>query len=298
MIKTLEIVRRQCSRPADAVRWACLLEATAPKPGNVFPGHDFDDLVYADFVRAAEIAADAFEQTSNPFSIAVLEATTQIAQQLGTNVNLGILLLIGPLIQADCHHADCHGTSTRLRRAEFRELAKQALAGMTADDSRRLYQAINAANPGGMGKSDTMDLAGPAPEDFVAAMASAASRDRIAGNYADGLADLFQNIIPVLETCISQQQDLLAGIVAAHLQLLAAEPDSLIKRKFGPEVANQVQQQADFDHHDPERRDALARFLDAGSMDLQGNPARLNPGTTADLIAAALFVLLRESQAS
>ena len=35
---------------AQYVTLACLLEATAPKPGNVHRGADFDDLTFADFL--------------------------------------------------------------------------------------------------------------------------------------------------------------------------------------------------------------------------------------------------------
>ena len=34
---------------------ACLWEATAPKPGNVYRGADFDDLTYADFITSAAV---------------------------------------------------------------------------------------------------------------------------------------------------------------------------------------------------------------------------------------------------
>jgi len=38
---------------AAAVQLACLLEAHAPKPGNVSPGRDFADVGYGDFVASA-----------------------------------------------------------------------------------------------------------------------------------------------------------------------------------------------------------------------------------------------------
>ena len=36
-----------------AAQLACILEASAPKPGNVSPGRPFEDLRYEDFVASA-----------------------------------------------------------------------------------------------------------------------------------------------------------------------------------------------------------------------------------------------------
>src|SRR6516225_6597090 len=38
---------------AAAAQLACLLEASAPKPGNVSPGRHFEDLRYEDFLASA-----------------------------------------------------------------------------------------------------------------------------------------------------------------------------------------------------------------------------------------------------
>ena len=74
--------------PAEAVRWACLLEATAPKVGNVYPGRPFENLSYADFVAAADIAARSFANPTR-FSEAVLSAVLETSRCRATNVNLG-----------------------------------------------------------------------------------------------------------------------------------------------------------------------------------------------------------------
>lgn len=293
MIGGLPGIRNVCHRPADAVQWACLIEATAPKPGNVFPGRNFPDLAYRDFVAAAEITSAAFADPET-FSEGVCRASEAISKQIGTNVNLGILLLIGPLVQADASAEVPHGGARRSSRSELRSGVGQVLQSLTAGDANRLYAAINCAAPGGMGRSDEMDLGGPPPADFCAAMHSAASRDRIARNYATGFSDLFDAVLPIVHESIAVEQDLLGGVVLAHLRLLAAEPDTLITRKFGAPIAREVQRRADFDHHDLDARESFDLFLRSGALDLKGQSSNINPGTTADMIAAALYLLLRE----
>ncbi len=52
--------RRTIRNSTNAVS-ACLLEATARKPGNVHPAASFADLTYADFVRSAHVIRPSFE---------------------------------------------------------------------------------------------------------------------------------------------------------------------------------------------------------------------------------------------
>lgn len=286
MTHPLDLIRSQCSNRADAIRWACVLEATAPKPGNVSPGFDFDDLAYSDFVEAAELTSIVFEQSDVPFSELVLEASNDIASEIGTNVNLGILLLLGPLVQAEPTERPYDWASWSVR-------VRQVLDGLDAEDSAQLYQAINAASPGGMGESKEMDLSGSAPANFLDAMELARGRDLIAENYCGGFKQLFEDVVPVLWQSISESGDVLAGIVAAHVKLLSVFPDSLIIRKFGDAVAREVQLRASFDASDHQKLAAFDRFLREGAADLNGQHRNLNPGTTADLIAAGLYILLR-----
>ena len=276
--------RQLCQSPADAIRWACILEATAPKVGNVFPGRSFVDLQYCDFVRASEISSATFASTTDPFSQCVLTATKAVREELGTNVNLGILLLIGPLFQVD-RHGGLDGDLEKLSGQ-----VSHVLKHLNAEDSRRLYEAINIAAPGGMGQVDEMDLSDSPPETFLEAMRSASCRDRIAENYAGGYRDLLLNVVPTVADSIEMHRDTLVGISRAHLCLLRNRPDTLIERKYGRTVADEVRRRAEFDHDDP---NAVRRFDDYLR---HGRSTPINPGTTADLIATALYVLLRFPQ--
>ncbi len=276
----LELIRDRCGTPADAIRWACLLEATAPKPGNVYPGRPFADLSYLDFVRAAERTAETMGVGGQSFSRGILAAAEAIAGELGTNVNLGILLLLGPLTESD------HDSMPDRPGADWQTRVAGRLSRCDARDARRIYRAINVASPGGMGRVEEMDLSDQPPPDLIAAMRSAARRDRIALNYANGFEDLFRNVVPLLETCIATRVDVLAGIAETQLRLLASAADTLIVRKYGLELARDVQQRADFPFDDHDRREAFDAWL---------REAKINPGTTADLIAAGLYVLLRRA---
>src|SRR5688572_8949412 len=84
-----------------AATLACIYEATAPKPGNVYPGADFADVSYADFVASAVVIGPIINQVAvQGVGRTVLEAVRATRSAVGTNTNLGTLLLIAPLAAA------------------------------------------------------------------------------------------------------------------------------------------------------------------------------------------------------
>ena len=274
MADPLASIRGQKTGVADAVRWACILEATAPKVGNVHPTQSFDDLTFTDFVTAANITAAALGASERPVARRMLDAVTETRRVTGTNVNLGIVLLLGPLVAAEFVE---------------KESIAHALDSFTGEDGRLIYDAIRIAGAGGLGRVESRDVTETSsdPVDIVAAMKSAANRDRIALQYAGGFADLLENVVPVVLSAIHDRGDILGGIADAHLTLLSQTPDSLIARKCGQEVAEDVQSRArQVDRSDKDSIAALNGFL-------RSRGGLLNPGTTADLIAAALYVLLQ-----
>ncbi|TWT51085.1 ATP:dephospho-CoA triphosphoribosyl transferase [Rubripirellula amarantea] len=268
----LQTIRDQVHSAQDAIRWACVLEASSPKAGNVHPSQSFDDLSFQDFVQAAQVTADRLPGKVVGLSDRMLDCVRQCRSRTGTNVNLGIVLLLGPLCVAD---ATDSGSVTRI------------LASLDGNDGANLFAAISEAGAGGLDRVDSLDVNDTKePVDIVAAMKLAADRDRVALQYATNYQDLLDNVVPLVVASVKECGDVLAGIARAHVRLLAEAPDSLIARKNGAEVAHAVQQRArSVNVHDAT---SVAEF----DCYLRTDGNRLNPGTTADLIAAALFVLL------
>ncbi|MGC6447742.1 MAG: triphosphoribosyl-dephospho-CoA synthase [Rubripirellula sp.] len=275
----------QVSTAADAIRWACVLEATAPKVGNVSPGRNFPDLSHLDFIRAADIAAEAFEE-KNCFAKAVLDATVKTSEACRSNVNLGILLLLGPLYRADELLSERRVTLPD--QDDWSSAVKDALKDLDAGGELAIFEAISVAAAGGLGRAEKWDVNESHQKvDLIDAMRLAANKDRIARQYVEDFSDLLVNVVPVLRQSILECRDWLRGIGHAQIRLMSRESDSLIARKNGKDVAEAVRDRV----HGVD----LGNIQDWVSLDRelrrQGN--QLNPGTTADLIAAGLFVLLR-----
>src|SRR5690349_15154174 len=151
---------------------ACLLEATAPKVGNVHRGADFEDLTFADFLVTAVAIGPAMEHAgATGIGRAVLDAVGAAQAAVATNTNLGMALLIAPLAAVPWTEK----LST--------ESVGRVLASLSPDDCRLVYEAIRLARPGGLGKVESMDVHGEPPSDLVAAMRAAADRDLVARQY-------------------------------------------------------------------------------------------------------------------
>jgi triphosphoribosyl-dephospho-CoA synthase len=270
--------------PAAVARWgrgrsaalACRLETTAAKVGNVHPAAAFADLSHDELVAAGEaIAAPLDHAASRPLGRTILDAVTASRRVTRSNANLGIVLTIAPLAAVP--------DGVPLSPAA----AAAVLAATGPDDARDVYAAIALANPGGMGRRDNWDIAGPAPENLLDAMGAAADRDQIARLWSRGYDPLFAGPVADIAAGIESGLSLGAAIERAHLMQLAREPDTLIARKHGAAAAVDASARA---------AAVLAAGADwpAGAADLDRflRARRMNPGTTADLVAAALYILL------
>ena len=211
-------------RVAKNAGLACLLEATAPKPGNVHRGADFQGLTYLDFAAVRwpsgrpslrRLLAAARRVSSVPRSIAATR------EAVGTNTNLRRRAAFGSA-------GDGAAAAMRSRPA-----STQCSADLNAEDAQLVYEAIRLANPGGMGKVEEADVHGPPPADLLHAMRLAAERDLIARQYTNGFADVFERSCRRSGGRCRTGWPLADTIVYAHLRLMSRHPDSLIARKCG-----------------------------------------------------------------
>jgi triphosphoribosyl-dephospho-CoA synthase len=169
------------------------------------------------------------------------------------------------------------------------------LKQLTPDDARDAYRAIRAANPGGLGRVASADVADAPPADLVAAMRLAAERDMVARQFAENFHHVLQVVVPWLTRALEAGLSLSDAIVQVHLELMAEFPDSLIARRRGLEAANRAAAMARAVlSAGPPREDAYERGLADLDFWLRADGHRRNPGTTADLVAAGLFVALRD----
>jgi triphosphoribosyl-dephospho-CoA synthase len=278
---------------ATAAQLACLLEASAPKPGNVSPGRHFRDLRYEDFLAsAAAIGPPLAEAGERPLGQTIRRALESTGRWARTNTNLGIVLLLAPIARAALleRSAPPDGAAPSV---DLRERLRHVLASTTVDDAIHVYSAIRLAAPGGLGRVGEQDVAGEPTLTLLDAMRLARQRDSIAREYATSFELTFDTGAPALARARESGLTWDEAVVETYLALLASTDDTHITRRSGHELAAGASAQA---------RDAVAAGgvrTSAGRaaierMDRQLRDAQHagNPGTSADLTAAAIFVVL------
>ena len=260
---------------------ACLLEVSAPKPGNVHRGADFEDLTFYDFQTSAVAIGPVFDQAEKYRVGGIVLAALQATQAaVSTNTNLGLTLLMAPLAKTTA----------------FDKVAMQiVLNDLNAEDAQDVYQAIALAGAGGLGQVESMDVAAAAPASLLEAMHAAEDRDLIAAQYGNGFVDLFADAVGPLREKLAVGTILTEAIVETHVQFMSRHPDSLIARKCGVEIAEEAARRAhvvvDAGAQD---LDLYVRELSELDFWLRSDGHRRNPGTTADFMGAAIFVGLIE----
>jgi triphosphoribosyl-dephospho-CoA synthase len=270
---------------AAAAQLACLLEVSAPKPGNVSPERHFHDTRYEDFLASAVAIGPALAGAGGrPLGATIHAAIEATARWTDSNTNLGIVLLLAPLCRAAAR-----------RPGTLRERLGAVLEETTVEDAAETYAAIRRARPGGLGAATSEDVAAAPTVSLRDAMALAAERDAVAREYTNRFALTFEVGAPALAVARGRGLVWSEATVECFLALLAAVPDTHIARKLGRAEAERVTGRAREIVAAGGTATAAGRAaLAALDGELRDPRNTRNPGTTADLTCAALFVAIIE----
>ncbi|CAG4897787.1 triphosphoribosyl-dephospho-CoA synthase [Paraburkholderia saeva] len=278
------------ARARAAFLRACRLDVETAKPGNVSvesAGHGMTSVL---FIESATAAANALFSRSAAIGARIFEAVTLTRARVACNTNLGIVLLIAPLAAA------LETTPAPPDAASWQAATGAALAALDIDDARAAYRAIALANPGGLGDAPEQTVHAEPTVSLREAMMLAAARDSIARQYAEGFRDVF-DIYRAAAREWPHETPAPVVTLDVFLTYLSRWPDSHIVRKHGETVAQSVTREAQRLHAQwrLERREAphannamAAKALARWDTELKARG--INPGTSADLTVATLFI--------
>lgn len=292
---------------------AALLEVSGyPKPGNVHRTENFRETRYEHFLvsevvlfpilRNIAYRGHCFQQNkldSSDLNLGshILEGVkTTLHWQKGGNTNLGIILLLIPLACAAGTLITHPSPSIPLLRSKIGLLIKNSIS----EDTVKLFEAIQHANPGGLGQVEKFDVTTTSAEDLIKANINlykifrmSADHDSIAKEWITEFQITFEVGYPYFKNLL-KTRDINVAIVHTYLKILGDYPDTLISRKYGTALAERVSNEA---------KDILEQggLLSNSSKELLWKfdqrlrtPDKINPGTTADLTAASIMVALLE----
>ena len=275
---------------------ACTLDVLARKAGNVSeasPGHGMHAGL---FLQSAQAAAPPLCMARARVGERIEAAVRATQGLVRCNTNLGIVLLCAPIVAAQERREPglCLATSIR-----------DVLEALDIADARAAYRAIALARPAGLGSAPEQDVDDVPTVRLREAMAMAAGRDRIARQYADAFADVFDPGVASFERTRDRalrrgdapRAARIQAMQAAFLEFLAAWPDSHIARKHGDAAAHSVMAEARPWRERARRGDTLDADPAWAAWDESLKARGLNPGTSADLcVAAALLASLEAAR--
>lgn len=282
---------------AKLVQIASVLEVSGyPKPGNVHRTRNFDDMVFEDFLISGVVIGETIkEATTQAKTIGenyndaelgrfILEAVQETDKWIANNTNLGIVMMCVPIA---CSAAISNNFD------EIQSNVSILMDNTTVEDAVNLYDAINIADAGGMGDQDEFDVMSEKAKDELRAnnqtmydvLKISAGWDRLANELTSSMPVCFD--IGYTTFSKLKSDSINKATVLTFLTILSQVPDTLISRKYGDEVAqdvsDKVKELLTFKDDDI-FLDKLNEFDDY----LYNN--KFNPGTTADLTAASIFI--------
>jgi len=290
---------------------AVLLEASANKPGNVNRTAGFENTRYEHFLASAVAARPYFEWAAGR-GVEVSRGEILVSDvrlgriikdcvmdinswQRGGNTLLGTVILLSPIAVA------VGMTPTEeehiLEIPELRENLKFVVESTTPEDAVDVYEAIKIANPSGLGKAPELDINDPNSINMIRkekislydTFIIASEYDTVCSEWVKNYPITFDVAYPCLIEQIRKTVDLNMAIIHTFLKILAEYPDTFVARKTGIERAREVSAMAKevlkLGGLETSRGKESIREFD---LELRKSSNLLNPGTTADIIAAAL----------
>ncbi len=269
---------------AQCAQLAMLLELSAgPKPGNVDRCHDHPEMGFRHFLASAVSAYPVFRKAAASqagIGSLILEAVEGWRRfGLSCNTHFGEVTLLIPLTMAAGQEGDLMDALLRV------------LEGSTVEDAIRFYEAFQLSGAR-VARVDQLSLADRSAEEeirrrelsLIDLMRLSKGHDLIAREWSNGFARSFQLSALLRERVAELGPN--DGLVLTFLEALAGHEDSLIQAKHGLDKAREVSKRAKaaLCGDDPIQ---LARELDSAFL-----KEGINPGSTADIMAASLFIAL------
>jgi triphosphoribosyl-dephospho-CoA synthase len=289
---------------------AIILEVSANKPGNVNLVVGFEGTRCEHFLASAIASGPSFQEAAcRGIEIASKKRSLSEAGlgniikmgiadikdwQRGGNTLLGTILLFAPLAVA------AGMTSTQKDCVfDFSELRKNmdlVVKSTTAQDSVDVYQAIDIAKPSGLNGAPDLSVKDPASKErlikenvtLFEVFKIAAGYDDICSEWIKNFPITFDIAYPYLMKNL-KKKDMNNAIVNTFLKVLSEYPDTFISRKVGMEKAREVSLGAKeiLELGGTETVEGK-KYLIEFDKKLRKAGNNFNPGTTADITAAAL----------
>ncbi|HIQ39033.1 MAG TPA: hypothetical protein EYH53_03390 [Methanothermococcus okinawensis] len=270
---------------------ACSLEVSSFKPGNVHRYRDFSDIKYHHFLTSGIAFGDVIykaAQDNGNIGRYIKMAVIQSRKWSPSNANLGIIMLHVPIAMGA-------GNIDNFDSDRLKEEMIYLSRNTTVEDSLNVYDAINIAMPNLNPPKRGPDVkSGEAKQRLIEENLTlyevfkiSSEWDNISKEWCEGFKISFEGY-ELLKYYYREDRDINWAVTKTYIHLLSKYPDTLIARKNNLEVSREVSRIAKKIKENGFKKEDIEKFDTYLSKD--GN--RLNPGTTADIVAASLMIFL------
>lgn len=299
----------KAQRISRCLQLAIMLEVSAEKPGNVSFASGFVGTRVEHFLASAVAVGSVFEEAAFR-GVLVAEGRLEVGMvglgglvkacavevagwQRGGNTILGTVMLLVPVAVAAGMSPWKGGV------VDFGVLRRNidvVVRASSALDAVGLYEAVDVACPSGLGGAPDLDVTDPSSKErlirenvgLFEVFKIAAGYDDICYEWVNNYPVTFDLAFPYLKKQL-EDKPLNVAVVHTFLKILSERADTFIVRKVGRERALEVSAEAkvvlELGGLDTvEGRERLKAF----DKKLRSSGNKCNPGTTADLTAAAL----------
>lgn len=251
-----------------------------PKPGNIDRDHDYSDTKYEDFIAAAIGVYPVMERASRSDGIGqlILDACEESTSwQPGGNTHFGAYILLFPLIKA---------ASSGIH--DLQNTAINIVKETTVDDAVQFYRAFGKVQVKMKG-SDDLDVSDDKSLEEIrqrgltlyGIMDISSKNDMVAREWTNGFSRSFKAADLISERRLTGTLN--DAVVLTYLDLLADEPDTFVSKKYDMAKAIYVQGLA---------IDVQERRMTLKELSNRLYREKINPGSTADIIIAGIFIAL------
>ena len=272
---------RNVDKLKDIYLYACSKDVEVIKPGNVNIDYPHSDTTAYNFLRSAHDSCRSLFRQDLSLGERIYHSVTDSRKNTRVNTNLGIVILISPIIQGLL-------TSTK---TTFRSALKDVIKTSRISDTNLLCRAINSINPGGLGEREEMDTNSLPKVTLKTIMDKSAKYDRLSYQYSTGYSDILDFIVPriIEHKKYIENTDFLLSLV--FLEILSEIPDTHISRKFNEKIAKKTSNEArdliKIINTERSRKKAISRIC---QLDYEYKNKGINPGTTADLLLSGVMI--------
>jgi triphosphoribosyl-dephospho-CoA synthase len=298
---------------SQCLELAIMLEVSTDKPGNVSLNAGFEGTRVEHFLASAIAVTPYLEEAARRGILAarkdmrlqeiqvgnLIKDCTQAVKdwQKGGNTLLGTTMLLVPIAVA-AGMTVTNGKS-KIDIKELRKNLHDIIRATTAQDAVDVYEAIDIAQPSGLNQAPDLDVKNKQSKNrllkenvtLYRVFEIASSYDDICSEWTNNFPIIFDLAYPMLVQQL-EHNNLNTAVVQTFLKILSEHPDTFIARKAGIEKAKQISLKAKKimelgGIETPEGKSQIA-LLD---KELRKKGNALNPGTTADLTAAAIALV-------